>query len=192
MIIFHPSESKFQDFSQFSNRSRIQLKSRSIPVSSHNLISVQVRWSLIAGARLSRDTGSGRLPFPVPELTNPPLPSDVSPPFIRMKTSFGVLPRDCRMIVVVEPRGRPADVSRRPNQTTPEAVRDNQPSNNLPPSERSVAWRTETQPFTAFSWSQPQVSEHMPSRLGLIIFHLARGGCNAAALYRSLNKLSGK
>lgn len=52
----------------------------------------------------------------------------------RMKTSFGVLPRDCRMIVVWEPRGRPADVSRRPNQTTPEAVRDNQPSNNLSPS----------------------------------------------------------
>ncbi|KAK1132905.1 hypothetical protein K0M31_014273 [Melipona bicolor] len=57
-----------------------------------------------------------------------------------MKTSFGVLPRDCRMIVVAEPRGRPADVSPRPNQTTPEAVRDNQPSNNLPPSECSVAW----------------------------------------------------
>lgn len=52
----------------------------------------------------------------------------------RMKTSFGVLPRDCRMIVVWEPRGRPPDVSRRPNQTTPEAVRDNQPSNNLSPS----------------------------------------------------------
>lgn len=79
-------------------------------------------------------------------------------PLIRMKTSFGVLPRDCRMIVVVEPRGRPADVSRRPNQTTPEAVRDNQPSNNLPPSERSVAWMTNQnttlQPFR----DTPQVS----------------------------------
>lgn len=80
----------------------------------------------------------------------------------RMKTSFGVLPRDCRMIVVWEPRGRPPDVSRRPNQTTPEAVRDNQPSNNLSPSGtvRLLGWswtKTYTYPqligSSAFSWS---------------------------------------
>lgn len=75
----------------------------------------------------------------------------------RMKTSFGVLPRDCRMIVVWEPRGRPPDVSRRPNQTTPEAVRDNQPSNNLSPSGtvRLLGWswaktRTTLQFFSLF------------------------------------------
>lgn len=79
----------------------------------------------------------------------------------RMKTSFGVLPRDCRMIVVWEPRGRPPDVSRRPNQTTPEAVRDNQPSNNLSPSGtvRLLGWswaktHTYTQPFASSAFSR--------------------------------------
>lgn len=43
--------------------------------------------------------------------------------FFTMKMSFGVLPRNCRMIVVLEPCGRPPDVSRWLNRTTLEAVR---------------------------------------------------------------------
>lgn len=113
----------------------------------------------------------------------------------RMKTSFGVLPRDCRMIVVWEPRGRPPDVSRRPNQTTPEAVRDNQPSNNLSPSRtvQLLGWswiKTDTTlRFFSLFMKRMQVSICFYGRFDYFVRYDACGKSRwlFVALYRTLS-----